>query len=222
LTASVVADAATVVADIFDEADRRDPNHARDWVALVDGNNHQIQRIRAEAAARDKPVAIVCDFLHVLEYLWKAAWSFHAEADPAAEQWVRHHARNVLDGKATRVAGAIRRQATTSALTPKQREGADTCARYLTNKAAYLDYPTALTHGWPIATGVIEGACRHLVKDRMDLTGARWGLDGAEAILKLRALRSNDNFDEYWTYHLAQERRRVHESRYTDGVIPTA
>ncbi|CAN5115966.1 hypothetical protein BH20ACT16_BH20ACT16_05120 [soil metagenome] len=222
LTASVVADAATVVADIFDEADRRDPDHARDWVALVDGNNHQIQRIRAEAAARDKPVAIVCDFVHVLEYLWKAAWSFHAEADPAAEQWVRHHARNVLDGKATRVAGAIRRQATTSALTPKQREGADICARYLTNKAAYLDYPTALTHGWPIATGVIEGACRHLVKDRMDLTGARWGLDGAEAILKLRALRSNDNFDEYWTYHLAQERRRVHESRYTDGVIPTA
>lgn len=197
MTASVVADAATIVADIFDEADRRDLDHARDWVALVDANNHQIQRIRAEAVARDKPVAIVCDFVHVLEYLCKAAWSFHAEADPAAEQWVRHHARNVLDDKATRVAAAIRRQATTSALTPKQREGTDICARYLTNKAAYLDYPTALTHGWPIATGVIEGACRHLVKDRMNLTEARWDLDGAEAILKLRALHSNDNFDEY-------------------------
>jgi hypothetical protein len=190
------------------------PAHERDWVALVDANNHQIQRIRAEAAARDKPVAIVCDFVYVLEYLWKAAWSFHAEADPAAEQWVARHAPNVLDGKATRVAAAIRRQATTSALSPKQREGADTCARYLTNKAPYLDYPPALNHGWPIATGVIEGACRHLVKDRMDLTGARWGLDRAEAILKPRALRTN-------TYHLAQEHRRVHESRYTDGVIPS-
>jgi hypothetical protein len=222
LTASVVADTATVVAEIFDEANRRDPAHERDWVALVDGNNHQIQRIRAEAAARDKPVAIVCDFVHVLEYLWKAAWTIHAEADPAAEQWVARHARNVLDGKATRVAGAIRRQATNSALSPKQREGADICARYLTNKAPYLDHPTALKHGWPIATGVIEGACRHLVKDRMDLTGARWGLGGAEAILKLRALRSNDDFDEYWTYHLAQERRRVHQSRYANGLIPSA
>jgi hypothetical protein len=69
---------------------------------------------------------------------------------------------------------------------------------------------------------VIEGACRHLVKDRMDLTGARWGLQGAEAILKLRAIRSNNDFDSYWEYHLAQERDRNHESRYADGVIPRA
>jgi len=96
------------------------------------------------------------------------------------------------------------------------------CAAYLTNKARYLDYPTALKEGWPIATGVIEGACRHLVKDRMDLTGARWGLDGAEAVLKLRALRSNGDFDEYWAYHLTQERERVHESRYANKVIPRA
>jgi hypothetical protein len=87
---------------------------------------------------------------------------------------------------------------------------------------AYLDYPTALKQGWPIATGIIEGACRHLVKDRMDLTGARWGLHGAEAVLKLRALRCNDDFDAYWRYHLAQEQRRIHRSRYADNVIPQA
>ena len=81
---------------------------------------------------------------------------------------------------------------------------------------------TALERGWPIATGVIEGACRHIVKDRMDLTGARWGLHGAEAILKLRALRSNGDFDAYWRYHLAKENRRVHQSRYADNVIPQA
>jgi hypothetical protein len=71
-------------------------------------------------------------------------------------------------------------------------------AKYLTNKRAHLDYPTALKKGRPIATGIIEGACRHLVKDRMDLTGARWGLHGAEAVLKLRALRCNGDFDTYW------------------------
>ena len=100
--------------------------------------------------------------------------------------------------------------------------GAEACATYLINKERYLDYPTALHNGWPIATGVIEGACRHLVKDRMDITGARWGLPGAEAVLKLRALRSNGDFDAYWRYHLEQERRRVHETRYLNGVIPRA
>src|ERR1035437_8916692 len=86
----------------------------------------------------------------------------------------------------------------------------------------YLNYPIALANGWPIATGVIEGACRHIVADRFDVTGARWGLAGAEAILKLRALRSNGDFETYWTWHLNRERHRVHESRYLDGAIPRA
>ncbi|HEY5181754.1 MAG TPA: ISKra4 family transposase [Dermatophilaceae bacterium] len=222
LTASVVDDAATVVGAIFDEADRRDPNHQRSWIALVDGNNHQIDRIQAEALARKVTVPIIIDFVHVLEYLWKAAWSFHREGDPAAETWVRKHAQTILGGGATRVAGALRRAATRAGLEPGRRANADTCATYLTNKKAYLDYPTALAQGWPIATGIIEGACRHLVKDRMDLTGARWGLHGAEAVLKLRALRCNDDFDAYWRYHLAQEQRRVHRSRYADNAIPQA
>ena len=222
LLASVVDNAASVVDQIFAEAGRRDPTHARTWIALVDGNNHQINRITAEARARDVPITIIIDLIHVLEYLWKAAWSFHPEADPAAEAWVRRHALTILAGNPTRVAGSIRRQATNAGLTPAQRAGADTCATYLTNKAPYLDYPTALQRGWPIATGVIEGACRHLVKDRMDITGARWGLTGAEAILKLRAVRCNGDLDAYWTHHLAQERHRVHQSRYANNVVPQA
>jgi hypothetical protein len=222
LTASVLADAADVVGQIFAEAQRRDPGQKRTWVALVDGNNHQIDRIEAEARSRGVRVAIVCDFVHVLEYLWKAAWSFHTEGDQAAEAWVRRHAQRILEGGATKVAGAIRRQATSSGLDSPRRAGADACATYLTNKARYLDYQTALRNGWPIATGVIEGACRHLVKDRMDLTGARWGLHGAEAILKIRALRSNQDFEEYWRYHLTQEQRRVHLCRYADNTIPQA
>jgi hypothetical protein len=222
LTASVVHDAATVVAQIFDEADRRDPDHTRTWVALVDGNNHQIDRIHAEARTRKVMVPILIDFVHVLEYLWKAAWSFHAEGDPAAQAWVRRRAHAVLAGGATRVAGNLRRAATRASLEPAQRANSDTCAKYLTNKHAYLDYPKALKQGWPIATGIIEGACRHLVKDRMDLTGARWGLHGAEAVLKLRAIRCNGDFDAYWRYHLGQEHRRVHRSRYADNLLPQA
>lgn len=116
----------------------------------------------------------------------------------------------------------IRRRASTEGLAKSRRRRADLAARYLTNKANYLDYPSALAAGWPIATGVIEGACRHLVKDRMDITGARWSVEGAEAVLKLRAVRCNGDFDEYWRFHLAEERRRNHELRYADSVIPLA
>ena len=220
LTASVVEDAATVVADIFDEAQRRDPDHQRAWVALVDGNNHQIERIKAEAKKRKAKVTIVIDLVHVLEYLWGAVWCFFKEGDPAAEQWVHEKALAVLEGKAGIVAAAIRRKATRLGLDPDKRAKADRAADYLLNKRPYLGYPTALANGWPIATGVIEGACRHLVKDRMDITGARWGLQGAEAILKLRALISNTDFDTYWDYHLAKERHRNHDLRYANGVIP--
>jgi hypothetical protein len=188
----------------------------------VDGNNHQIEAIHTQAAARGIDITIIVDFIHVLEYLWKAAWCFHDEADPAAETWVKDKASAILDGHACTVAAGIRRRATRNHLTKPQRAPADTCADYLTAKAPYLNYPKALQSGWPIATGVIEGACRHLVKDRLDITGARWGLTGAEAILKLRALHSNGDFDTYWRYHLEREHDRVHRSRYLNRQIPTA
>lgn len=222
LTASIIDDAATVVTRVFDEAVRRDADHTRTWVALVDGNNHQIDRLHAEANTRAITVHVLCDFVHVMEYLWKATWSFHREGDPAAEAWVHDKARSVLAGKARTVAATIRRTASIRRLSPAARKGADQAAAYLTNKAGYLDYPTALAHGWPIATGVIEGACRHLVADRLDITGARWGLDGAEAVLRLRAIRSNGDFDDYWTYHLTRERHRVHDTRYANEHIPHA
>jgi hypothetical protein len=221
VTASVTGDTEQVIAAVFDEAERRDPVHQRTWIALIDGNNHQIERVQAQARARRIQITIVIDFIHVLEYLWKAAWCFHTEGDPTVEQWIATKARAILSGNAGLVAAAIRRTATRRELTAEQRRAADITATYLHNKKQHLDYPTALTAGWPIATGVIEGACRHLVKDRMDITGARWGLDGAEAILTLRTLITNNDFDTYWTYHQQQEQLRVHNGRYWNGTIPT-
>jgi len=145
---------------------------------------------------------------------YKAAWSFFEPGDPDAETWVAGRAAQILAGNAAAVAAGIRRRATTYGYQGKERDGADACANYLTAKNPYLDYGTALAGGWPIATGVIEGACRHLVKDRFDITGARWSLNGAEAILKLRALTANGDFDDYWAYHLRKEHERIHQSRY--------
>lgn len=214
LTASVTDDIPAVVAAGFDEAARRDPDHRRPWVALVDGNTTQFEAIKAEAARRTVTVTIVVDFVHVLEYLWKAAWSFFDTGDPDAETWVADQATKILEGKATGVAAGIRRRATRFGYSTAERKNADTAADYLTRKKPYLDYHKALAEGWPIATGVIEGACRHIVKDRMDITGARWGLTGAEAVLTLRAILANGDFHDYWAYHLEQEHNRIYLPQY--------
>ena len=208
LTASIAADAAGVVAAVLAEAGRRDPGHQRTWIALADGNKDQIRWIQAEAAARGTTITIVCDFIHVIEYLWAAAWCFFPEASPQAGPWVRDRATAVLNGHARQVAATLRADSTQ--LPAAKHKTAAKTANYLDAKAPYLDYPTALAAGWPISTGVIEGACRHLVKDRMDITGARWGTSTAEAILKLRALHANGDFDTYWAYHLTREHQRNH------------
>ncbi len=222
LTASVVDDASSVIKTVMDEAERRDPHHDRPWIGLVDGNNDQLRHLQTEARQRQIDLKLFIDFIHVLEYLGKAAWCFFAAGDSKAETWVLHQGLAVLNGKSSQVAGAIRRKATTNHLTKDPRKAADRCADYLLNKRAFLDYPTALARGWPIATGIIEGACRHLVKDRFDITGARWGLEGAEAILKLRTVWSNGDWTAYWAYHLAQEQQRVHLSRYASSALPSA
>ena len=116
-------------------------------------------------------VTIVCDFVHVLQYLWNAAGALYPNLN--VERWVHLQATRVLEGHATKVAGVIRRIATRAGLDPARRKPADDAASYLTTLAPCLDYPTALQSGWPIATGIVERACRHLIKDRMDITRAR-------------------------------------------------
>ena len=95
----------------------------------------------------------------------------------------------------------------------------DICANYLLKYKQYLAYDEYLAAGLPIGSGVIEGACRHLVKDRLALTGARWGLTGAEAVLRLRALRSSNDFEQYWRFHEASEYERNHRARYADVLM---
>jgi len=164
-------------------------------------------------------VTIVMDFIHVLEYLWDAARSLSPDDAHASEMWVQERAQKVLQGHAREVAAGMRRRATLRGVSDKQREAIDTCADYLLNRQSYLRYDVFLAQGFPIATGVIEGACRHLVKDRMDLTGARWRLDSAEAVLQLRSLRSSSDFEAYWCFHKQQELQRNHLSRYAETLF---
>ncbi len=222
LAGSVRNDPAEVIAAAFDEAEARDPGHRRTWVVLVDGAEHQLDLIRAEAARRNADIHVVIDLIHVLEYIWKAAWSLHDAGDPAAEDWVAARALAVLAGDSARVAEEITAQASSADLPASRRTGADACVRYLSARHEHLRYDQALANGWPIATGVIEGACRHLIADRLDIGGARWGLDGAEAVLTLRAVIANGDFEQYWRFHLEQEHQRLYpgvkQGQYTLGA----
>jgi hypothetical protein len=219
-TCDITASRAETIATLFDQAGRRDPGHARPWIALVDGDNHQIEVFRAEAARRDVTITIMIDFIHVLEYLWKAAWCFHPPRDPAMEDWVIAQGLDILHGRVSEVISRIRQLAGDHPPRPGSEHAKiiRTTLHYLDSKQPYLDYPRALANGWPIATGVIEGACRHLVADRMGITGARWGLQGAQAILWLRAIHASGDHDAYWDYHIQQEHQRNHLSRYKNGL----
>jgi hypothetical protein len=212
LAGSVRRDPGEVIAAAFDEAEARDPSHQRTWVVLVDGAEHQLDLVRAEAARRAVPVHIVIDLIHLMEYIWGAAWSLHEAGDPAAEDWVAARALAVLAGDSERISREITAAADAAGLAGSRRNGAAACIRYLDGKRDYLRYDQALQAGWPIATGVIEGACRHVIGDRLSIGGARWGLDGAEAVLTLRAVISNGDFREYW--RICQFRHRRHYARW--------
>jgi hypothetical protein len=218
--ASITEDAFDVIGDALEEAERRDPNHQKTWLILVDGGEHQLRCIRQWLRKKRIRATIIVDIIHVLEYIWAAAHAFFTESTPELEDYVTERLLRVLQGKASYVAAGMRRSATLQSLTREQRRPIDKCANYLLKYAQYMRYEQYLAAGYPIATGVIEGACRYLVKDRMDLTGARWSLAGAEAVLRLRALRASGDFDDYWAFHQAQELERNHLNSYANHVIP--
>jgi hypothetical protein len=219
--ASLEVEPEEVIVEAFAEGLRRDPGRKRLWVVLVDGNRDQLRLVKKAAKQAGVEVTIILDLIHVIEYFWKAAHCFHKAGTMAAEQWVNQRLLALLEG---RVAGAfaqdLRRWAARRELDKDQQKVVTDCIRYLLNNRRLLHYDRALTAGLPIATGVIEGACRHLVADRLDTTGPGWSLRGAEAVLRLRALRSSGDFEEYWAFHLAREYARNYEARYAEKQVP--
>jgi hypothetical protein len=218
--ASLAREPAEVIGEMFMEAHARDPEHQKMWVALVDGNKKQLELLIENALALGVMLTIVIDIIHVIEYIWKAAHVFYKEGDPQCGRFVSELVLQVLRGKSDQVAKLLAEKATALELSKDKRKAVDKCTSYLTTYQQYLRYDQYLAQGMPIATGIIEGACRYLVKDRMDITGARWGLPGGEAVLKLRSIRTNGDFDEYWRFHLKKERERNHESKYENGQLP--
>ena len=142
-----------VIAEALAEARHRDPTGEKIWVALVDGNKPQIRDLRRMAKENQINLTIVVDIIHVIEYLWSAGRVFHPESGPELESWVRHRILEVLRGKASLMAGGMRRSATLRGLSANARKPVDICARYLLTYAPYLRYDRYLNQGLPIAQG---------------------------------------------------------------------
>jgi hypothetical protein len=159
---------------------------------------------------------MILDILHVLEEIWKAAKAPFDPEDSTAAQGGADKLEQLLQGQGHAIVRNLRRGATLKGMSPTQREPIDPCTTSLTQHASYLTSPHSLAQGYPIATGVIEGACRYLVKDRMEIPGARWGREGGEAVLKLRALYIHGDFMAYWVFHESQESQRHHQAKFSE------
>jgi len=209
----------TVVAEAFAEAEKRDPMHTKTWVVLIDGDPKLRRWVKRAAQQLGVRVTIGLDLIHVLQYLWAAGEELCGKALQDVEEWVLPRLRNILLGKAMDVVAGMRRSATRRKLAREHRSAIDRCARYIRGRKSMMRYHELLAWGAPIATGVIEGSCKHLINDRMDLCGARWSESGAEAMLRLRAIHLSGDFDAYWEFHEHRELDRNHRAQYA-GRMP--
>jgi hypothetical protein len=223
VSASITESIEEMISAAFDEADRRDPGRARQRVFLVDGNKQQITAIEAQARERGLKVPVLIDYIHVSGYLGKAAAALRPGDPAAAGQWADGQLLRVLHGRAKAVAATLASVAAKARSSPRTRHldltDMDKAITYLTNNHKYMRYDKALEKGWPIATGMIEGACRFVIEDRFGITGARWSPDGAEVILKLRAVVVNGDLDDYMRYYKNRYRGERHLARYDPASI---
>lgn len=192
-----------------DELCRRNPEGAKPVVFLSDGERASHDRQREYLPEN---VTCILDLLHVTERLWKAAWCLFDERTQKAqaERWVEDRLRMSLDGKVGLVIGGLRQTLTKRKLRGSRRKTVREVINYFDGNRSRMRYDEYLAAGYPIGSGVIEGACRHLVKDRLERAGMRWHPDGAQAMLDLRATYLNGEWEAFWSYHVEQEDDRLY------------
>jgi hypothetical protein len=201
---------------LADEVIRRNPQGSKPLVFLSDG-----ERALHDRQGEFLPENAVCilDLFHVMERLWKAAWCFFDEASEKKEahQWVEKHLRMLLEGKVRYVIGGLNQMKTKRGLKGTRRQTIEEVTGYFQGNRDRMKYDEYLAKGYPIGSGVVEGACRHLVKDRLERTGMRWRPEGAQAMLDLRATYLNEEWESFWTYHVEQEDERLYRGLRKTG-----
>ena len=208
--ASLLKAKTVVIQEVAQEMQRRDAGGVKTRVALTDG-----ERALQILVDRTLNVTLILDLLHVLEKLWKAAYVFHVEGSLQAELWVLDRTLRILFGEVGQVVKGIRQSVTKRRLCGAQRKTLCGVAAYLYRNRARMRYNEYLSHGWPIASGPVEGACKNLIKDRMERSGMRWTEEMAEAIVQLRAIYLSGDFDRYWPFHIEKDQQRIHPRNWS-------
>ena len=199
------------------EVERRNPDGAKKPVAITDGERALQKRVR-----RFLPkLLLILDLLHVLDKLWKVAHVFCGggkENAPVREAWVRKQTLRILKGEVSQVVRGIRQSVTKRDIKGENAKKVRNAANYLYCNRHYMRYDRYLAEGLPIASGAVEGACKTLIKDRMERSGMRWGVS-TEAMLRMRAVYLSSDYEEYWTFHIAQDQKRLYGGRPWNPVV---
>lgn len=194
------------------QATCREGEHIQQRVALSDG----CEALQTRLAHRFNQFTLILDFIHADEYLWDVANSLLGETHPQRLAWMADHTLQILSGQTAQVVAKFRQMAQASQYSATQQTQLTKTANYFERNLPYMDYPTYLKQGWPIASGVIEGACRHFVKDRCELSGMRWEQAGVENLLRLRAVAENDDWDDYHHFRKRQRHQRLYQASYPE------
>jgi len=189
-----------------DQAATRNADGHKPVVCVMDGERALWKTLKRHI----EKVVCVLDLFHVMERLWQAAHCFHAEGSEEAQAFVADRLRRILEGEVGYVIGGLRQMATKQGLRGSKARRLSEAIGYLDRNRRFMHYDEYLAAGYPIGSGVAEGACRHLVKDRLELTGMRWRPEGAQAMLDLRAVYLNDDWDAFHRHRIKQERRRLY------------
>jgi hypothetical protein len=196
-------------ASLANEAGERDRGGRKRLVCLLDGEKALWEWYREYL-----PEAVgILDLFHVLEKLWLAAYCFHAEGSKAAEVFVTERLRMLLEGNVGRLIGGLRQMRTKQRLTGSKAKTLGSVIGYLHNNQDHMHYDEYLAAGYPIGSGVAEGACRHVVKDRMERSGMRWTVEGAQAMLHLRTIYLNGDWDDFIDYRIEAEQTALYGKR---------
>ncbi len=187
----------------------RDPDRQKTLVCLMDGE-HKLWDLQQSWLGRSVQIL---DFFHVLERVREMSKLVEPDSPLRREVWVSDQVRDLLEGRVESVLRRWRRlRRLAKTWLKSQRETLESAIGYYTNNCQRMQYDVYLAKGYPIGSGVAEGACRHLVKDRMDGTGMHWRLAGARAMLKTRALYLNGEWDEFVEYRIQQEQQTLYQT----------
>ena len=197
---------------------QREGDHIQQRAALTDGDKALQTRILSKFPGFE----LVLDIIHVSEYLWDVANALFGETHPDRTVWVKDQLLQILSGKTTAVIQTLESLVQGPSTPPAQREVLNTTIGYYRRNLPYMHYDQYLDRGWPISSGVVEGTCGHLVKDRMEQSGMRWTKSGAQAILDLRAVRVNDDWDAYQRFRQQRQHQRLYGSRSSAPSVPEA